>query len=1110
MVEAAELTLVPLALGSGGSGHRILHRYNELESRVHVFTLAFTQRTLEINFRAYIGARAFRRSAWANLLLVLITGLCALTEYFYAFYPLPEAMRSIGCIRGVTMAIALAAFFKKPPSTETSNCAVETRMLLVYLHHAIMLTCVDAVNVYYHNDESYPSIAWQARDAWVSYSGSSYATVLSWWSAGLHSIHICLALVSGYRFPLLATCCLLELVIALLPLCLLDWVALSKWDGRPTILLCQVIFGAVVVAHRREITERIEFASLINVSADKRMREELLAQMLPQKIRELLQGGTGSPGYASGSPDGQQPATPGHDDKPDTTLASAGRKMDASASPQSARRGSLIRHSDPGSQKGNASAADERGWLGRLFFHRTQRVETWGRRSSNVVVPWPPAEATSVSAGQAQSDPLRAGAAGAAAQESTHNSSSDTLAPGQPSDGISHVSMKGQGIDSGRGGSRFRSVSWRTEPRKRANAEAGNLRSVKSALCPGTGAATESFAQTISQSGWNDISGASHADIKPSGKAARGARAIEFDRKGRGPLARRQSISDAAPAAGGATQHSALPNKILGSAPLGREQANDFSRAAAAADLRAITGPSSAGAGPIRVLARHSVASNQSRVRASQHGSEGAEDRRFSRVSIASMVSTDGDTPIAVATPHAIYSISAFVERAAAAGSLPGAAAATPRSLTVSKRRKSFDAGNTHGGGIIVGGGGGGNKPASWFTSLRRGSITNACTSPRAYSVGRASLSPPGAALSSHHAASRRSLPPTFSFDRRRGSAGESSIFSGGSTSPKNSSLSPHYLTPSVPGVALASPPVVSPASQLGFQNVPYVANVRVSEAEYRFRSGELSSGHSSGRFSQHLSPAGGPPPLAGQGGDFTNPARTDTDHSAVAMNVGRVGSMHNVGGGVIGRARSPSVVSNSSWLSRLSAPFKPRRGSLSVSGSVPGTGATEERNGIVADRDVEHRAGRQRSGTTAAHSEEGSSRSGGITYNLAVAGAEDDEGVDERSRTATSGKLSSADNASVSGLQLDGMPEIDEAEASGGSDDDAEVYSGDPVAFYHPFVTVVFIGIANLNSISNRTAPRQLVGFLDRFYGLCDDAASTHGVYKVMVRTRRMRKWFG
>jgi hypothetical protein len=42
-----------------------------------------------------------------------------------------------------------------------------------------------------------------------------------------------------------------------------------------------VVVAAVIVAHRREITERIEYAALLRVTAQRELREDLLAQMLP-------------------------------------------------------------------------------------------------------------------------------------------------------------------------------------------------------------------------------------------------------------------------------------------------------------------------------------------------------------------------------------------------------------------------------------------------------------------------------------------------------------------------------------------------------------------------------------------------------------------------------------------------------------------------------------------------------------------------------------------------------------------------------------------------------------------------------------------------------------
>jgi class 3 adenylate cyclase len=75
------------------------------------------------------------------------------------------------------------------------------------------------------------------------------------------------------------------------------------------------------------------------------------------------------------------------------------------------------------------------------------------------------------------------------------------------------------------------------------------------------------------------------------------------------------------------------------------------------------------------------------------------------------------------------------------------------------------------------------------------------------------------------------------------------------------------------------------------------------------------------------------------------------------------------------------------------------------------------------------------------------------------------------------------------------------------GRDDDDNEEMHEAVGHLIPEVTVVFVTVGSLCRLASRAPPVELVGLLNRLFGMMDDAASAHRVYKVMT-TQDM--WLG
>ena len=112
-----------------------------------------------------------------------------------------------------------------------------------------------------------------------------------WWSSSFDMMHCAITQMSGVRFPVAAGIAFLHPLAVMLNY-LARFGEINVYDGLDQFgLLYVCIFCCLLVAYRREHIERKEFVAFLNTSFDKRMREKLLNEMLPQKIKDALQYG---------------------------------------------------------------------------------------------------------------------------------------------------------------------------------------------------------------------------------------------------------------------------------------------------------------------------------------------------------------------------------------------------------------------------------------------------------------------------------------------------------------------------------------------------------------------------------------------------------------------------------------------------------------------------------------------------------------------------------------------------------------------------------------------------------------------------------------------------
>ena len=254
-------------------------RYAGKSAELHSWTLAFVDDTLETHFRQYCIMKTSVKTKWASLAFAFAVLTLAALEQGYGYISTTRGRAALASIRGLTALFSIVFFISRQSPFATHRAVERTlmRMLLLQLAFLVVGDCVAA-------REEGPA--------------STFYGPFQWWSTSFYMIHVALMLIAGIRFPILCTVALLEPLLACISFAVLPISAYSINSDMPVVMCCTII-GCLLVSHRRETVERTELVALLNVSADKKMREELLNQMLPKRIKELLQYGN-EEGGASG------------------------------------------------------------------------------------------------------------------------------------------------------------------------------------------------------------------------------------------------------------------------------------------------------------------------------------------------------------------------------------------------------------------------------------------------------------------------------------------------------------------------------------------------------------------------------------------------------------------------------------------------------------------------------------------------------------------------------------------------------------------------------------------------------------------------------------------
>ena len=252
--------------------------FGRAESRVHPLTLAFFDAGLEATYRLSTQARSARRSRWSSA--AFLGALAVLGAFEFAFgysggTPLSHARLAIGAVRCASGASALA--FALLVSPEAPHWQRRGRPELLERLTAAEFALQGALLV-------------AAVAAGCAFALPAYLP-FAWWSSSFDMLHCALTQLSGLRFPLAAALALVHPLALLLGYAAAGRFAFSKDDLDQLGMLLVCILSCLLVAYRREHLERKEFVSHVNTTADKRLREQLLDEMLPQKIRDALQYG---------------------------------------------------------------------------------------------------------------------------------------------------------------------------------------------------------------------------------------------------------------------------------------------------------------------------------------------------------------------------------------------------------------------------------------------------------------------------------------------------------------------------------------------------------------------------------------------------------------------------------------------------------------------------------------------------------------------------------------------------------------------------------------------------------------------------------------------------
>jgi hypothetical protein len=265
-------------------------RVGPAASRQSPLTLVFADAGLERRFREYITLKTLARARWAALAFSALLAVDLAVEEAYGLQGDGVALRAtLGALRGagIVCGLLFTALGVKPGVVPPGR--VEALVWAAFATQAALLAAVDVANGAYA----------RAADA----AGAPRACLhplcepLNWWTTGLLLAQVSLALLAGYRFPLIAACYATVVALAAVPVAVAvaaaaaspASLALGDWDARPALLLVEVLASCAMVAHRRERIERREYVALLAVTSDQRLRDRLLDQMLPRKVRDAMQ-----------------------------------------------------------------------------------------------------------------------------------------------------------------------------------------------------------------------------------------------------------------------------------------------------------------------------------------------------------------------------------------------------------------------------------------------------------------------------------------------------------------------------------------------------------------------------------------------------------------------------------------------------------------------------------------------------------------------------------------------------------------------------------------------------------------------------------------------------
>jgi class 3 adenylate cyclase len=245
--------------------------YGKADSKVNPFTLSFGNSALESSYREYVRERTARRAQWAGRAFLSCLVVLSLMEISFSYNGDlgSTSQRDIGIIRLATALIYpfFSLFFSR---ANISYYSLEILIALTFACHGALIVSAGFLGTLYGVPYLYPYV---------------------WWSSSFDMMHCAITQMSGVRFPIAASIAFIHPLTVMI-----NYLArvgeIDVYNGLDQFgLLYVCILCCLLVAYRREHIERKEFVAFLNTSFDKRMREQLLDEMLPQKIKDALQYG---------------------------------------------------------------------------------------------------------------------------------------------------------------------------------------------------------------------------------------------------------------------------------------------------------------------------------------------------------------------------------------------------------------------------------------------------------------------------------------------------------------------------------------------------------------------------------------------------------------------------------------------------------------------------------------------------------------------------------------------------------------------------------------------------------------------------------------------------